>query len=87
MTTKTDKQVRMQLQRDIGNRAVSTPDKTTHTKKHRYIIAHACFKCRKSFKLEAKTQDQRIAKCPECGNEIILMGRAFKPQIVPKIMA
>ena len=79
MTTKSEKQARMQLRRDIENRVVSTPEKSTYTKKHRYLIANACFECRKSFKIEPKTPEQEKAKCPECGNEIILMGRAFKP--------
>ncbi len=35
---------------------------------------HACFDCRKSWKLpEAST-----AKCPECGHPLHWMGRAFK---------
>lgn len=79
MTDKIEKQRRMQIRRDIGSRVVESPEKGTYTKKHRYLIAHACFECCKSFKIEPKEQGQEPAKCPECCNEIILMGRAFKP--------
>ncbi|MEG3182045.1 hypothetical protein [Sphingomonas sp. LT1P40] len=38
---------------------------------------HACFDCQKSWKLP----DEAIGKCPECGDTLHSMGRAFK---VPK---
>jgi DNA-directed RNA polymerase subunit RPC12/RpoP len=39
-----------------------------------YLIAHACFECRASFK---RTADGP-SKCPHCGREAFPMGRAFK---------
>ena len=35
---------------------------------------HACFACRKSWKLAERSN----AKCPECGQPLHWMGRAFK---------
>ena len=42
----------------------------------KYLIAHACFDCRKSFKV-APRQDLS-AVCPSCGGTIHEMGRSFK---------
>jgi hypothetical protein len=39
-----------------------------------YLIAHACFDCRKSWKVRAGTE----AVCPQCAATIREMGRAFK---------
>ena len=39
-----------------------------------YLIAHACFDCRKSWKLRARTN----AVCPQCGSRLCDMGRSFK---------
>jgi len=35
---------------------------------------HACFECRKSWKLA----EGSTAKCPQCGGDLHWMGRAFK---------
>lgn len=40
-----------------------------------YLIAHACFDCRKSFKISPKLA---APICPECGAAICFMGRSFK---------
>lgn len=40
-----------------------------------YLIAHACFTCRKSFKI--RPRKARVATCPHCGGVIFEMGRAF----------
>lgn len=42
----------------------------------RYLIAHACFHCRKSFKLAPRKEAQAV--CPGCGGELHEMGRSFK---------
>ena len=42
----------------------------------KYLIAHACFDCRKSFKVVPR-QDYS-AVCPSCGGTIHEMGRSFK---------
>lgn len=40
-----------------------------------YLIAHACFTCRKSFKI--RPRKERAATCPHCGGVVFEMGRAF----------
>ncbi len=40
-----------------------------------YLIAHACFHCKKSWK---KKPDASSCACPECGGPISVMGRSFK---------
>jgi DNA-directed RNA polymerase subunit RPC12/RpoP len=42
-----------------------------------YLIAHACFDCRKSWKVGADSG----ATCPQCGSALHEMGRSFK---IPK---
>lgn len=39
-----------------------------------YLIAHACFECRKSWKVRADTD----AVCPQCAVPLFEMGRSFK---------
>src|SRR4051794_7259836 len=39
-----------------------------------YLIAHACFDCRKSWKVRGG----RDAQCPDCGSALHEMGRSFK---------
>lgn len=39
-----------------------------------YLVAHACFECRKSWKRHPETQ----APCPQCGSPLHWMGRSFK---------
>ena len=41
-----------------------------------YLIAHACFDCRKSFKVAPRPDP--VAVCPSCGGTIYEMGRSFK---------
>ena len=41
-----------------------------------YLIAHACFDCRKSFKVAPRAE--RMAVCPGCGGQLHEMGRSFK---------
>ena len=38
------------------------------------MIAHACFDCRKSWKIS----EESTATCPQCGGALLWMGRAFK---------
>jgi len=44
-----------------------------------YLTAHACFVCRKSFKMAPRTEGN-VAACPNCGNRLYEMGRSFKAQ-------
>ena len=41
-----------------------------------YLIAHACFDCRKSFKVAPRPDVAAI--CPNCGGQLHEMGRSFK---------
>lgn len=64
---------RTALRRDSGNRKPPAPKApATGT---RYLVPHACFACRRSFKVAPRT---RPAKCPNCGAALHAMGRSFK---------
>ena len=41
-----------------------------------YLIAHACFACRKSFKRAPRSGSG--VTCPNCGDALHEMGRSFK---------
>ena len=41
-----------------------------------YLISHACFECRKSFKIAPRPDYS--AACPNCGGKLLEMGRSFK---------
>ncbi len=43
-----------------------------------YLVAHACFKCRRSVKIDAGFLQHRIAHCPECGTTLSWLGRTFR---------
>jgi hypothetical protein len=65
----------MALRRSIGNRAFPEPHvPPTHRGPER-LWPHACFDCRKSWKLG----EAAGAKCPDCAGALHWMGRAFKP--------
>ena len=65
----------MASRRDIGNRQLPKPV-VAKSAVARYLIAHACFNCRKSFKVAPR--DERIAVCPNCSGQLHEMGRSFK---------
>ena len=67
-----DKSHRMALRRDAGLRAPPVPRTKSVAA---YRVAHACFDCRKSFKVQPGS---RQAKCPNCGGPAHWMGRSFK---------
>jgi len=64
---------RMALRRDADNR-IPSPDKLAASS-GRYLVAHACFECRKSFKIVSRPEP---AKCSGCGGTLHWMGRSFK---------
>ena len=72
-----EKARRMGIRRDIGNRKPSVPP-PLHQHSGEYLVAHACFSCRKSFKISPNAIDPI---CPQCSGVIVIMGRSFK---VPK---
>ena len=73
MASDKEKHRRMELRRDIGNRIVCSAPVSPFSS-YSYLTAHACFSCRKSFKLSYG----KSHVCPECREAIYLMGRAFK---------
>ena len=68
-----EKSRRMALRRDAGSRALATPKTPASGPGH--LIAHACFGCRKSFKLAPRLG---FARCPNCGDSLHQMGRSFR---------
>ena len=48
----------------------------SHMPSPQYLIAHACFDCRKSFKVAPRPDF--AATCPNCGGQLHEMGRSFK---------
>ena len=81
MVGKNEKRKRMQIRKDVGNRplsdeALKATGKIPKPRFPDYLVAHACFNCRKSFKYSV---EERLAHlCPQCGAEILEMGRSFK---------
>jgi hypothetical protein len=65
---------RMEIRKALGNRVVSEPYVPPTHRGPAYLTAHACFDCRKSWKLS----DDSAAICPQCGKSAHFMGRAFK---------
>jgi hypothetical protein len=67
---------RMEVRRATASRKL--PVKAPLTRGGPYLVAHACFDCRVSFKLQTdptKVPDPRI--CPNCRGELHWMGRSF----------
>lgn len=73
MTTKHEKARRMEIRRKTGSRVIVP--RTNNYRSADYLVAHACFDCCISFKIEQR--DGR-APCPNCGSELADMGRSFK---------
>ncbi len=66
----------MELRRDNGTREVKAIQAPSYHKGPEYLIAHACFPCRKSFKMIPLDGDESH-KCPECSGIVFEMGRNF----------
>lgn len=64
----------MELRRSIGNRTLPEQYSPPYHRGAECLWPHACFECRKSWKLA----EEATAKCPECEGELHWMGRAFK---------
>jgi hypothetical protein len=67
------------VRRAIGNRR--DPQPVVLPRGPEYLIAHACFECRKSWKVRADTG----AVCPQCAAPLHEMGRAFKAPKKPDV--
>ena len=74
MSRPPSKAERMEIRKDIGNRAIPGPSEPPLNRGPDYLTAHACFDCRKSWKLS----EDSAAICPECGEPVHFMGRAFE---------
>jgi hypothetical protein len=69
----------MQLRRETGNRQTPAEFKPTYNRGPVYRVAHACFSCRRSFKLadDSKDEDTQDRFCPNCSQALRKMGRSF----------
>jgi DNA-directed RNA polymerase subunit RPC12/RpoP len=76
VASKSEKQRRMELRRAAGNRRFGLVAHRWGTTRGTYLIAHACFTCRKSFKL--RPAEQREHRCPDCKGSVHEMGRSFR---------
>ena len=65
----------MHLRRENGTRKITGVRESTGMLGAEYLIAHACFRCRKSWKMKP---DDGGRNCPECGGQLGFMGRSFK---------
>jgi len=74
MSALVTKHDRMEVRREIGNREIRGPYVPANHRGPRYLIAHACFDCRKSW----KRSEDHPHRCPECGGPLALMGRSFR---------
>lgn len=74
MSTLLTKHDRMEVRREIGNRDSRDPHAPPYHRGARYLIAHACFDCRKSW----KRSDDHEHRCPECDGRLAMMGRSFR---------
>jgi len=74
MTQGPSKSERMEIRQATGNRVILGPNSEARPCGPKYLVAHACFDCRKSWKLS----DEKSGTCPQCGSALHWMGRAFK---------
>jgi len=77
MTFNEEKHRRMEIRKATGSRVVSPPESPALHRGPEYLVAHACFICRKSYKRRVNNVDIKH-HCPECNNEMYAMGRSFK---------
>jgi DNA-directed RNA polymerase subunit RPC12/RpoP len=74
VTSKLEKARRMELRRSVGYRKVEPV--RPRPKGAAYLIAHACFDCRRSYKLVPRAEQEH--RCPSCGGKAYEMGRSFR---------
>ena len=78
MTSWTEKARRMEVRRKIGSRSLHDPaGPVALPRGPQYLMAHACFQCRLSFK-RAIRKDGTPSPCPTCRNPLSEMGRGFR---------
>lgn len=74
MSTESEKWRRKEIRRAL--KAALPLRKVTYTPSAPYLVAHACFACRKSFKV--RQREEPVVICPQCGEELHWMGRTFR---------
>lgn len=74
--TNDEKRKRTRQRVEIGNRVLRPITPSRRQPAAHYLVAHACFTCRKSFKLRAL--DEGTHTCPDCAGVLHEMGRSFK---------
>ncbi len=77
MTKANEKHRRMELRKDIGNRIIDPPNPPPYNRGAKYLVAHACFTCNKSFKRSVENKDTKHI-CPQCAGVAYEMGRNFR---------
>ena len=75
MATNEEKNRRMELRKATGSRVIEPPKTPPYNNGPEYLVAHACFECRKSFKQPVSDSIEHI--CPECKERVYEMGRSF----------
>ena len=82
MTQRPDKDRRMTLRRQSGAhpwpKAAFWPEPAEPRRHAPYLVAHACFGCRRSVKVDVGHWPPRAAKCPECAGQLHWLGRTFR---------
>jgi len=79
MTTKEEKYERKRRLMNLGIRDYPNFSEPKQGQSTPYRIAHACFECRKSYKIVVEYFNHSDNhKCPQCGCKIKYMGRSFK---------
>ncbi len=76
MPNRVEKYRRMELRRELGVRGFGASVRTFSSSIGGYLIAYACFACRRSHKRVPRAEC--IAVCPNCGDVSHEMGRSFK---------
>ena len=77
MARGSEKRRRMTTRREIGNRVVIAERSDETVPIAPYLIAHACFSCRRSLKCNPAPDSTRRV-CPSCEGPLYQMGRSFK---------
>jgi len=77
MSNKTERKARrMEVRKELGLRPLRPEEPTSRPRGPHYLIAHACFTCRRSFKV-APDPETRERICPICAGRMHQMGRSF----------
>lgn len=74
MVKEAEKQRRMTRRIAVGNRVIAPRAPMARVRTPAYLVAHACFECRKSLKHDP----ERSHSCPGCGGQLHWMGRSFR---------